>query len=80
MEKFITETKEYIHNNLSTFARGDLHMLPQVHRDDLMYYLQSLHARFPRSKFLRFVKKLKSRRMIIESNDRSLTFDPTFLF
>lgn len=61
-------------------ARGDLHMTPQVHRDDLMHYLQTLHARFPRNRFLRFVKKLKSRRVIIDSNDRSLVFDPAFLF
>lgn len=80
IQKIILETKEYIHNNTGTFARGDLHTLPQVHGDDLLRYLQSLHNRFPRNKFLRFVKKLQSKRMILESNDHSLTFDPTFLF
>lgn len=79
IEKFIAETKEYFHGNLGTFARADLHTLPQVQGDDLMNYLQTLH-RFPRTRFARFVKKLKARRLIIESNERMLVFDPTFLF
>ncbi|TAM98819.1 MAG: hypothetical protein EPN39_08165 [Chitinophagaceae bacterium] len=80
VKKFIVETKDYIHNNAGTYARGDLHTMPQIHREDLLRYLQSLHNRFPRNKFLRFIKKLQSRRMIIESSERSLTFDPIFLF
>lgn len=80
IQKFISETKEYIYNNAGTFARGDLHTSPQILREDLMCHLQSLHARFPRNKFLRLIKKMQSRRVIIDSNDHSLTFDPTFLF
>jgi hypothetical protein len=79
INKFIAETKEYFHGNLGTFARGDLHTLPQVHGEDLRNYLQSMH-RFPRTRFARFVKKLKARHLIIESNERHLIFDPTFLF
>lgn len=80
IERVISETKEYIHNNLNTFQRGDLHTVPQVHGDDLMRYLQTLHNRFPRSRFLRFVRKMKSRRLILETSGRSLVFDPTFLY
>lgn len=78
-EEFIGETKEYLHRMNVMFMRGDLHTLPRVHREDLIQYLQSVHH-FPRARFLRFVKRLKSRRVIIESNEQSLTFDPTFLF
>lgn len=80
IKKFMVETKDYIHNNAGTYARGDLHTIPQIYREDLLRYLQSLHNRFPRNKFLRFIKKLQSRRVIIESNDYSLAFDPIFLF
>lgn len=80
IQKFISETKEYIYNNAGTFARGDLHTSPQILREDLMHYFQSLHTRFPQNKFLRLIKKLQSRRVIIDSNERSLTFDPVFLF
>lgn len=79
LEKFITETKEYIHRVNGNVVRGDLHTLPRVHTDDLMHYLQSMH-RFPQARFTRFINKLKSRRLIIDSNDHSLTFDPTFVF
>lgn len=79
LDEFIAETKEYIHRMNPTAMRGDLHTLPRVHREDLMHYLQSLHH-FPRARFLRFINKLKSRRLIIDSNEHSLTFDPTFLF
>lgn len=79
LEKFITETKDYIHRTQGIFPRGDLHTLPRVHKEDLMHYFQSMH-RFPRNRFLRFIKKMKSRRMIIDSNEHSLTFDPTFIY
>lgn len=80
MDKIISETKEYMRGHLGTSTRGDMHTLPLVHRDDLWNYLRSLHARFPRGRFRRFVRKLESRGLILESRDRSLVFDPTFSF
>jgi len=80
IEKIITETKEYMRHNLGTSTRGDMHTLPLVHRDDLWGYLRTLHARFPRGRFVRLVRKLESRGLILETRDRSLVFDPTFSF
>lgn len=79
LEELIAETKEYVHRMNRNVVRGDLHTLPRIHREDLMNYLQSLHH-FPKARFVRFIDKLKSRRLIIDSNEQSLTFDPTFLF
>lgn len=80
VEKFTTEIKEYIYHHLGLSVRGDLHTLPHVHREDLWLHLQSLHNRFPENKFLRLIKKMKARRIVLDSNDRTLVFDPTFLF
>lgn len=80
LEKIITETKEYMRFNLGTPARGDVHTLPLVCRDDLLGYLRSLHVRFPRGRFRRFVRKLEARGLILETRDRSLVFEPTFSF
>jgi len=80
MNRIISETKEYMRGHLGTSVRGDMHTMPLVQSDDLWKYLSSLHARFPRGRFRRFVRKLESRGLILESRDRSLVFDPTFSF
>jgi hypothetical protein len=77
-EKFIQETKEYLNEHLSTSARGDLHVLPQTGKEDLLHYIQSLHSSFSRLRFSRFIEKLKEQRLVLDSNESSVTFDPTF--
>lgn len=77
-EKFIQATKEYLNDHLGTYTRGDLHIMPQIGREELLHYIRTLHASFPRSRFSRFIEKLQDRRVILDSNDKTLTFDPTF--
>lgn len=79
-EKFIQETKEYLDVHLSTSTRADLHVLPQIGREDLLRYIQSIHSSFPRSRFSRFIEKLKAQRLVLDSNEHYVTFDPTFLY
>ena len=77
-EKFLQLTKEYLNDHMGTHSRGDLHIMPRIGTEELLHYLQSLHARFPRSRFSRFVEKLQDKGMIVDSNDKTLTFDPVF--
>lgn len=79
-ENFIQETKEYVNKHLGTSARGDLHVLPQIGKEDLLRYMQSLHSNFSRLRFSRFLERLKEQRLILDSNESSVTFDPTFLY
>lgn len=80
LKQFIWETREYLICKASTFTRGDLHMLPQISKEDLLHYIQSLHSNFRRQRFMRFIRRLEARRLVLESNDHSLTFDPIFLY
>lgn len=77
-EKFILLTKEYLNDHLVTYSRGDLHIMPQIGREELLLYFRTLYSRFPRSRFSRFIEKLQDKRMILDSNDKTLTFDPVF--
>ncbi len=80
LEHFIQETRDYLNGHLGTFARGDLHVLPRIGQDDLLHYLQTLHGGFSRYRFLRFLERLKHRRVVLDTKDSSVTFDPTFVF
>lgn len=77
-EKFKLLTKEYLSDHLVTYSRGDLHIMPQIGREELLHYMRSLYARFPRSRFSKFIDRLQERGMILDSNEKTLTFDPVF--
>ncbi len=78
-EKFIQATKDYLSDHLGTYSRGDLHIMPQIGREDLLNYIRNTYyTHFPRARFSRFIQKLRDRRMILDSDEKTLTFDPVF--
>ncbi len=77
-ERFIQATKDYLSEHLGTYSRGDLHNMPQIGREDLLNYIRKSYTHLPRARFSRFVQKLRDKRMILESDEHTLTFDPVF--
>lgn len=80
LKRFINETKEYVRTHLDIPGRADTHTVPMVHPDDLWGYLRSLHVRFRHPRYLRMLRRLESRGLILAVSERSLVFEPTFSF
>lgn len=78
-KKFLRLTKDCLDAHLATHARGDLPISPRIEKEDLLNYIKKFYSGFSDSRFSRFVSRLKHNRIVLESNDKSLLFDPGFL-
>ncbi len=78
-KKFIQLTKDYLDEHADTYARGDLHITPRIEQEDLLHYIRKFYGSFPRSRYVRFISRLKQNRLVVEMTDKFLTFDPVFV-